>query len=347
MNKVFRARKLSAIFRTRKFYLFVVAVALIMIIPLFERSAFTLRVLTLVAVFTIYASSWNLLAYSGQGSLGHATFLGIGAFVSSLIAINLGIHPIVGLLVGGLFSAAVGLLMGLACVRLKAWFLAMVTFGSSVIAVAMISQFDSITHGTLGFPPPRIVPSGLPFYLLTAAFAIVSVSTIYLIIKSKLGLAFKAIRENELEARMIGINTPRYKLLAFVISTFFAGLAGSLYVQTQGYVDSSVFSADNSFKPLMMAVIGGLGTIEGPIIGSALIVAIDSFLPNIDKYIQPIMGPLFPAVSNVGPPLRLLGLGLFLIIVVIFLPKGLTSLLHKAYDYFREDTSKAKKNGKT
>src|SRR4030067_3586136 len=146
---------------------------------------------------------------------------------------------------------------------------------------------------------------------------------------------------------MIGINPPRIKLLSFVISTFFAGLAGSLYVQTQGYVDSSVFSADNSFKPLMMAVIGGLGTIEGPIIGSALIVAIDSFLPNIDKYIQPVMGPLFPAVSNVGPPLRLLGLGLFLLLMVSFLTKGLTSLFHKAYDYFREDPSKSKKNGKT
>ncbi len=344
---MFKLKKLSEVVRTWKFALFVAAVAIIMILPIFERNAFTLRILALVAVSTVYASSWNLLAYSGQGSLGHATFLGIGAFVSSLVAVNLGISAIVGLLVGGLFAAAIGFLIGLACVRLKAWFLAMVTFGSSVIAIAVISQFDNITHGTLGFPPPRIVPSGLPLYLLTATFAIVSVSMMYVIMKSKLGLAFKAIRENENEARMVGINTPRYKLLAFVISTFFAGLAGCFYVQTQGYVDSSLFSADNSFKPLMMAVIGGLGTIEGPIIGSTLIVAIDSFLPNIDRYIQPFMGPLFPAVSSVGPPLRLIGLGLFLIIVVIFLPKGLTSLLHKAYDYFREDTSKAKNNGKT
>jgi branched-chain amino acid transport system permease protein len=321
-----------------------------MIVPIFERSAFTLRILTLVAVFTVYASSWNLLAFSGQGSLGHATFLGIGAFVSSLIASNLGIPVIVGLLAGGLFAAALGFLIGLACVRLKAWFLAMVTFGSSVIAVAVVTEFDYITHGTLGFPPPRIAAPGLPLYLLTATFAIVSVSSMYLIMKSKLGIAFKAIRENELEARMTGVNTPKYKLLAFVISTFFAGLAGCFYVQTQGYLDSSIFSADNSFKALMMAVIGGLGTIEGPIIGSTIIVAIDSFLPNIDRYIQPVMGPFFPAVSNVGPPLRLLGLGLFLILVVIFLPKGITSLLQRGYDFLREDTSKAKKaklDGKT
>jgi branched-chain amino acid transport system permease protein len=340
---MFTVKRISALVRTPKFYLLAAIVAIIIIIPAFIRSPFAFRVLTLVAVFTIYASSWNLLAYSGQGSLGHATFLGIGGFVSSLVAINLGIPPIVGVFVGGLFAAAVGLLIGLACVRLKTWFLAMVTFGSSVIAIAMISQFDSITHGTLGFPPPQLVPSGLPFYLLTVAFAIVSVITVYLIMKSKLGLAFKAIRENEVEARMIGINTAKYKLLAFLISTFFAGLAGSLYVQTQGYLNTSVFSADNSFKPLMMAVIGGLGTIEGPIIGSVILVSIDSFLPSVDRFLQPVMGPLFPAVSNVGPPLRLLGLGLFLIIVVIFLPKGITSLLHKLYDYLREEPSKAKK----
>ncbi len=345
MNEVFKRRNLSAVIRTRKFYLFVIAVTFITLIPVFERSAFTLRVLTLVAVFTVYASSWNLLAYSGQGSLGHATFLGIGGFISSIIAINLGIPPLAGVFVGGLFSAGVGLLIGLACVRLKAWFLAMVTFGSSVIAVAMLYQFGG-DAAVIGFSPARIVASGLPLYLLTTAFAIASVLTIYFIMNSKLGLAFKAIRENELEARMIGINTPRFKLLAFVISTFFAGLAGSFYVQTQGYVDPSVFSADNSFKPLMMTVIGGLGTIEGPIIGSTLMVAIDSFLPNVDRYLQPVMGPLFPAVSNVGPPLRLLGIGLFLIIIVIFLPKGLTSLFHKAYDYLREGSPKAKINGK-
>lgn len=336
-------KRLSALLHTQKFYFLLAVIAIITIIPIFERSAFTIRVLTLITVFTIYASSWNLLAYSGQGSLGHATFLGIGGFVSSLIAINLGVPPLIGLLIGAIFAAGIGFLIGLACVRLRAWFLAMVTFGSSVIVVAVVSQFDSITHGNLGFPPQLLVASGLPFYLLTVLFAALSVSIIYLIMNSKLGLAFKAISENELEAKMMGINTAKYKLLAFVISTFFAGLAGSLYVQTQGYVHVSIFSPDNSFTPLMMSVIGGLGTIEGPIIGSIIIVSIDTLLPNMDKFLQTAMGPLFPGVSNAGPPLRLLGLGLFLIIVVIFLPKGVSSLLHKMYNYFSEDTKKGER----
>jgi branched-chain amino acid transport system permease protein len=164
------------------------------------------------------------------------------------------------------------------------------------------------------------------------------------VMKSKLGLAFKAIRENELEAKMIGVNTGKYRLLAFVISTFFAGLAGGLYIQPILSVQISIFEPYYSFLPLIIAVIGGLSTIEGPIIGSIILVSIEIFpLPLADKYLAPL-SPLFPGVSNVGPPLRLVGLGLFLIVAVIFLPKGITSLLHKAYDYLREDTTKAKKN---
>ncbi|MCW4034856.1 MAG: branched-chain amino acid ABC transporter permease, partial [Candidatus Bathyarchaeota archaeon] len=158
---------------------------------------------------------------------------------------------------------------------------------------------------------------------------------------SKIGLAFRAIHQNSAEASMTGINTAKFKLYAFVISTFFAGLAGSIYAHFLRYISVSIFSADNSFQPLMMSVIGGLGTIEGPIIGSVIMVFIDTLLPNIDDAIlQPALSSLFPAVSNVGPPIRLLGLGIFLVIVVVFLPKGVTSLLHKIYYYLRQQLNK-------
>ena len=99
-----------------------------------------------MALFTIYASSWNLLATSGQGSLGHAAFLGIGGFTSALLALNLGIPPIIGIFIGGVVSAGIGFLIGLTCVRLKAWFLGMVTFGFAVIAETLVSYFDDFTH---------------------------------------------------------------------------------------------------------------------------------------------------------------------------------------------------------
>ena len=298
---------------------------------------FMIHVLTLVAIFTIYASSWNLLASSGQGSLGHAAFLGIGGFVSSLLAINLGIPPVIGMFLGAFLSAGIGFLIGITCVRLKAWFLAMVTFGFSVIAETLFSHFDDVTHGVLGFRTPLLIPSGLPFYYFAVFVACISVAVIYFIMNSKMGLAFRAIHQNVSEASMIGINTAKYKLYAFVISTFFAGLSGAIYSHFLRYISVTVFAADNSFKPLMMSVIGGLGTIEGPIIGSAIMVFIDSLLPNVDSVLQAALNPLFPAVSNVGPPIRLLGLGIFLVIVVVFLPKGVTSLLHKIYHYLRRE----------
>jgi branched-chain amino acid transport system permease protein len=302
------------------------------------------HVFTAMLIFAVYASSWNLLAYSGQGSLGHAAFLGIGGFASALL-VRSSVPPIVGLLIGGLFSAAIGFLIGLACVRLKAWFLGMVTFGFAIIIVTLVSQFDSVFHGVDGFAiltTNAIAPQGVPFYYATLAMSAASILAIFWVMKSKWGLAFKAIHENEFEAKMIGINTWKYKLLAFVISTFFAGLAGGLYAQSQLFIQLAIFKIENSFMPLIMAVIGGLGTIEGPIIGSIIIVSIEEFMPVTYPFLQPL-GAIFPGVSNVGPYLMFAGLGLFLILVVIFLPKGITSLLQKAYAYLREDTSKAKK----
>ena len=335
--------------RSQKFYFVIIAMAIAAIVPLFVNNYTVSEVLTPMLIFAIYASSWNLLASSGQGSLGHAAFLGIGGFVSALVAIKAGVPPIIGLFLGSLLSAAVGFLIGLTCVRLKAWFLAMVTFGFSVIIVTIftIPEIDEFTGAVLGFPTPVIASRGLPFYYLTFVIAVVSIWVMYLVMKSKIGLAFKAIHQNELEAKMIGINTAKYRLIAFVISTFFAGLAGGLFAYSVGYINHSVFDPYYSFLPLMMAVIGGLGTMEGPIIGSVIIVTIDKYLYKIDPLLGSLVGregviPLFPAVSSVGPPLRMLGLGLFLIVVVIFAPKGVAPLIKKAYKYLSSSEEKPK-----
>jgi branched-chain amino acid transport system permease protein len=326
--------------KTRKFQFILVSIVISCLIPLLLSNQFMIYVMTLMVVFAVYASSWNLLSNSGQGSLGHAAFLGLGGFTYSLLIINLGIPPIIAMLIGALFSAGIGFLIGLTCVRLEAWFLAMVTFGFSVIIVAFVNHFKDITMGVLGFRTPLIVPVGLPLYYFSLFVSILSIFAMYFIMKSKIGLAFRAIKENSPEAKMIGINTAKYKLYAFVISTFFAGLAGSLYSQVIRHLDFRIFDASNSFEPLMMSVIGGLGTIEGPVIGSILLVSIDSFLPNIDTYLQPLMSPLFPAVSNVGPPIRLILLGVFLLLIVIFFPGGIVSIIRRLYNYlikqFRE-----------
>jgi len=339
---MFTKENFLKLLQTTKGRIALITIAVALLIPLVLSDNYMLQILTLIVIFTIYASSWNLLASSGQGSLGHAAFLGIGGFTSSLLAINLGVPPIIGIFIAGAFSAGIGFLIGMTCVRLKAWFLAMVTFGFSVIAETLFSEFDDVTHGILGFrTPPLLFSQRLPFYYFAVLISIASVAVIYFIMKSKIGLAFKAIHQNAAEASMIGINTAKYKLYAFVLSTFFAGLSGAIYAHFQRYIHISIFAADNSFKPLMMSVIGGLGTIEGPIIGSAVMVFIDHILVNIDPFLNSALSSLFPAVSNVGPAIRLVGLGIFLVIIVILLPKGITSLLKKTYRYIRTEINKS------
>lgn len=358
--------KLTAFLHSKGFQLLIVALAIMALLPILINDSFFLYVLTLIFVFAIYAASWNFLANSGQGSLGHAMFLGIGGFASAIVgkeisstligALGLTQMPIgVGsavlqvfvLLVGGFVSAGIGLLIGLACIRLKAWYLAMVTFGFSVIASTLSSQFDSVTNGTNGFAPVTLVSNGFPFYILVVSFAVASITTMYLIMKSRMGLAFRAIHGNEAEAKMIGINTAKYKLIAFVISTFFAGIAGGLYSFFLRFIDNSIFSPTNSFMPLIMTVIGGLGTVAGPIIGSIFLVSVQQILalPSVVDYLRNSLGSLFPAVSNVGPPLAYLIIGVILLVIVIFSPKGLILLFRKLYSYLTAPTQKKEAKG--
>jgi branched-chain amino acid transport system permease protein len=354
-NKMPLKQSLTIFLRSKGFLYIVAFFAILVLTPVFIKDNFFLTVMTLITIFSVYAASWNFLANSGQGSLGHAVFLGIGGFSSAIIGSSISTAAmgflgatqmpigilsvailVLALLVGGLLSAGVGLLIGLACVRLKAWYLAMVTFGFSVIAATLSSQFDSITQGINGFSTVTLVPKGYPFYVLCVSLAITAITIMYLIMKSRTGLAFKAIHGNEAEAKMIGINTAKYKLIAFVISTFFAGISGGLYAYFIRLVDNSIFSPANSFSPLIMTVIGGLGTVAGPIIGAVFLVSVQQILtlPSLVDFLRTSLGPYFPQVSNVGPPLSYLIIGVILVVVVIFAPKGLISLFRKIYEYF-------------
>ncbi|MGA3111202.1 MAG: branched-chain amino acid ABC transporter permease [Candidatus Bathyarchaeia archaeon] len=347
-------QKLTAFVRSKGFQILLISFAILALIPVLIRDSFFLFVFTLIFIFAIYAASWNFLTNSGQGSLGHAAFLGIGGFASAIIGSRLSVAIITAsklesmpigalsvflqifvLLLGGLLSAGIGLLIGLACVRLKAWYLAMVTFGFSVIANTLSSQFDSFTNGINGFAPATFVPSGFPFYILVISFAVISIGVMYAVMKSRMGLAFRAIHGNEAEARMIGINTAKYKLIAFTISTFFAGIAGGLYVYFIRFVDNSIFSPTNSFLPLIMSVIGGLGTVSGPVIGSIFLTSIGQILTTqpVTQGLSNTLGPFFPKVGYVGPPLTYLFIGVILIVIVVFSPKGLESLFRKFYKY--------------
>jgi branched-chain amino acid transport system permease protein len=283
--------------------------------PITGFNSYVLTVLILMLVFIIFSSAWNLLTYTGQGSLGHAAFFGIGGYVSALVAVKSGLTPYLTILAGGAGAAAVGLFIGAICVRMKEWFLAMVTFGFAIIIQVLVaSQFASVTGGWDGIAAPPLVSSSFPGYLLYEYYSILLIAVIVillirLIIQSRIGLAFSAIRENEIEARASGINPVRYKLFAFMVSAYFAGLAGALEIHYLGYITPEIFGVDISFWPIIYTISGGLGTLAGPVIGTVVITL------------------LWDGLQTLGLTYaRFIIIGVVLILVVLFLPRGLVSL---------------------
>ena len=289
--------------------------AIAVVAPFMLFNLYLLNLLSLMLIFIIFASAWNLLAYSGQGSLGHAAFLGIGAYASTLIAVKSGISPYITIFLGAAVAAFIGILIGLTCVRLKEWFLAMVTFGFAIIVQTItVSILTPVTGGWDGIASPRLISPAIPGYQMIEyysilAIAIASIVFIWYIMKSRIGLAFSAIRENELEARAAGVDPVRYRLLAFALSAYVAGIAGALEIHHIGYITPEIFGTDLSFWPITYVILGGLGTIAGPVIGTVVLTVIWEGLK--------MAGFTFS---------RYIIVGIILILTIIFLPKGLVDL---------------------
>jgi branched-chain amino acid transport system permease protein len=301
-------------------------------IPFITDSMFILNLIVLMLIFIIFAAAWNLLAYSGQGSLGHAAFFGIGAYASTLIAARSGMSPFITMFLGAAVAAFIGILIGLTCVRLKEWFLAMVTFGFAIIVQTLtVSVLAPITGGWDGIASVRLVSPSIPGYQLIEYYAILvitiaSIAAIWYIMKSKVGLAFLAIRENELEARAAGIDPVRYRLLAFALSAFLAGVAGAIQIHHIGYLTPEIYGHDNSFWPITYVILGGLGTLAGPIVGTIVLTIIWEGLKAT--------GITFG---------RYVIIGVILILAIIFLPRGLVSLPEEAREWLKRRRKKAQR----
>lgn len=294
------------------------SLAAALVLPFLTDNMFVINLLVLMLVSIIFASAWNLLAYSGQGSLGHAAFLGLGAYGSTLIAVKTGISPLATVFAGAAVAAVIGVLIGLTCVRLKEWFLAMVTFGFAIIVQTLtVSVFAPVSGGWDGIASARLISSSVPGYqiieyYLVLAITIASIAVIWYIMRSKVGLAFLAIRENELEARAAGIDPVRYRLLAFALSAYLAGVAGALQIHHIGYLTPELYGVDNSFWPITYVMLGGLGTLAGPVVGTVVLTIIWEGLKAT--------GMTFG---------RYVIIGVILILTIIFLPRGLVSLPEK------------------
>ncbi|WMM23431.1 branched-chain amino acid ABC transporter permease [Tissierella sp. MB52-C2] len=260
----------------------------------------------LIGINIILAVGLNLITgFTGQFSLGHAAFMSIGAYTSAVFTAKLGQPFIVSILVSGVIAAFAGILIGIPTLRLKGDYLAIATLGFGEIVRIIALNIDYI-GGAIGF-------NDIPQYTNWTWIFMITVATVFLIkhfINSYHGRACIAIREDEIAAEAMGINTTFYKVLAFAIGAFFAGVAGSLYANYFYFIKPDSFGFMKSIDILVIVVFGGMGSIEGSILGAILLSIISLFLQGIPELRMVVYSVVLFAIM-VYKPAGLLGKGEF------------------------------------
>jgi branched-chain amino acid transport system permease protein len=265
------------------------------ILPLvFGSDAYIMGVLTLCLIWSIVAASWDLIVgYADVFAFGHLAFFVIGGYTSALLAVYLGVSPLVGMLIGGIVCTLLSVLIGITCLGLQGMYMGMVTFSiqfvlPTVIVWAGPGRFEGFsTGGTFGLhriPPLQVLGQAfskselVPAYYLALVFFVTFVSGIYGVIRSRVGLAFVAIRDAEDLARSAGVDERKYKLMAFGISAWMAGVAGGFYAHYYGTISTALLSLDQFLLVFMMVLLGGLGAFPGAVVGAFVITILNELL---------------------------------------------------------------------
>jgi branched-chain amino acid transport system permease protein len=278
-----------------------------------------LHILVITGIYIILTLSLNLVVgYTGLAALGHAAFSCMGAYVSSLLALNYGVSPWIGLVVGACVAALLGVVIGFPSLRLKGDYLALATFGAGVIVYSVAKNWVAVTRGPMGLPGiPGFSVLGVQlsgvwqYLILVTVFVLVTYFVIRRIVKSPFGRILRGIREDEVAALAMGKNINKYKIIVFVVGAFFAGIAGSLYAHYITFIDPSSFTVMESIAILLMVVFGGMGSLAGSFVGAAVLV----IFPELLRFLG--------MPSSVAAPLRQMIYGLLLIVLMLKRPQGI------------------------
>jgi branched-chain amino acid transport system permease protein len=274
------------------------------VLPPFFLSQYWLHTMIISLFYAMMASSWNLIAgYTGQISFAHAAFSGVGAYTAGMLAVNLGVAPWLGIVIGAAVAALLGLGLGYLCIRMGGIYLSLTTLGFSEILRIVITNEDKWTRGTMGLQVPGFFAeySKTSYYYLFLVVTILFLILIHKIIHSEMGLSFRAVLNDELAASSSGINTIRVRVLAFTISSAMAGVAGGLYGHYLMLITPDIPSLGQMFLVLAMAVIGGMGTFAGPIIGAFGLEVLSEYIRIYGEYHVLLFGLIALAMARFAP----------------------------------------------
>ena len=319
----------------------VVAVLFFVVLPL-TLHEYYLSVANLVWVAVVGALGLNILVgYTGQVSIGHGAFMSVGAYTAANLANRLGSPWPVNLLAGGLMAALIGAIVGIPSLRIKGLYLAIATLAGQLIIEWTINHVTFISGGvqaSIEVARPKlgsiVLSSQRDMYYFLLVFVVLAIVGTMNLMRSRVGRAFIAIRDQDIAAEIIGINIFRYKLLAFAISSFYAGVTGVLYTYFLGIANYEQFQIGVSIDYLAMIIIGGLGSVLGSIFGAIFV----TLLPIVIRYAMEAFGGVFfepQTVLNLIPNLRLMLFGTLIIFFLIVEPEGLNRLWRNIRSYFR------------
>jgi len=315
-----------AIMRTKTHWALLIALLVLVFTAPLYWGDYWLSVANLIGITLIAAIGLNiLLGYCGQLSIGHAGFIAVGAYTAAVLTNRLELPFLVGLIGAGLMAGFIGLFFGISSLKVKGFYLCIATIAAQFIIIWVINHLE-ITGGFVGIAVPYASIAGFTFKSEASLFYLIMVITVMCIFfaknlaRTRIGRAFVAIRDNDLAAEVMGINLFYYKLLAFFIGCFLAGIAGSLLAHWIGFMNTEQFSLMESILYIGMIIIGGLGTALGPILGVIFIRLLQQGMMFVAPTIEAAL-PALPAgfATGIAPML----FGAIIVLFLILEPRGL------------------------
>lgn len=275
-----------------KVLMLLILIAFLAVFPALGFKKSTIRIMCRILMYCTLAGSLNVInGYSGQTCIGQAGFFCIGAYTMAILSTRFGISFWILLPLGGILAMLVGLVVSIPTLRLKGIYLSIITMGASEVIRIVALNWESLTGGTFGIkniPRPEVgafsINTPMKFYYLFFVIAIIFLFLTGRLLKSRVGRAWMSIREDELASKALSVNTSYYKAINFMYGAFWAGVCGAAYAPYLQYIDSTVFSLDEGFNILSMVIIGGQGTLLGPIVGSTLVNCLTEVLRPIGTW---------------------------------------------------------------